>query len=186
MGSMPASEDHGAAAAASTPAQSGDSDRTDSVRAETADQLSIAVARLSKAMWVTRPRIPRAAPDLEPSHLPIIYRLATEPLRLSDLAAGIHSAPSTASRQVATLVDSGYVARTPDPQDGRAQLLELTERGQEVLEQIRRTRREWIRELLADWSEDDAQNLHATLVRFTDAVMDSEFFQHHTSSERPT
>src|SRR3954468_10046897 len=49
--------------------------------------------------------------------------------RLSDVAAGLKVAVPTGSRQVRQLEDLGLVARTADPVDGRAVLLEVTAAG---------------------------------------------------------
>jgi len=49
------------------------------------------------------------------------------PLRLSDLAEQGELDLSTISRQIRDLVAAGLIARIPDPADGRAALLSLTE-----------------------------------------------------------
>jgi len=59
------------------------------------------------------------------------------PLRLGDLAAAEGIAPSTLTRLVTALEDSGYVRRCADPSDARASTLAITQRGHEVLERIR-------------------------------------------------
>src|ERR1700690_395292 len=59
------------------------------------------------------------------------------PIRLGDLAAIEGIAPSTLTRLISALEDSGYVQRCADPTDARASTLAITSRGHEVLEQIR-------------------------------------------------
>lgn len=61
----------------------------------------------------------------------------TGPMRLGDLAAAEGIAPSTLTRLVTALEDSGYVQRTADPSDARASTLAITAHGQEALERIR-------------------------------------------------
>ncbi|MQY30598.1 MarR family winged helix-turn-helix transcriptional regulator [Nocardia aurantia] len=51
------------------------------------------------------------------------------PMRLSDLAAVEHVTAPTMSRIVSGLEKHGYVVRSADPGDGRAQLLTVTERA---------------------------------------------------------
>lgn len=51
------------------------------------------------------------------------------PMRLGDLAAAERVTAPTMSRIVAGLDRDGYVVRTPDPDDGRAQLLAPSEQG---------------------------------------------------------
>ena len=52
-------------------------------------------------------------------------------IRLSDLAAGVNMSLSHLSRVITRLEKQGWVARTPDPQDGRFTLGRLTEAGWE-------------------------------------------------------
>src|ERR1700760_1526656 len=66
------------------------------------------------------------------AHLLITKLAVAGPLRSSALAELLPADPSTVSRQVATLVKDGFVERRADPQDGRASLLVVTERGEQV------------------------------------------------------
>jgi DNA-binding MarR family transcriptional regulator len=50
-------------------------------------------------------------------------------LRLTDLAKGASIAPQSINELVDDLVAKGYVERRPDPIDGRAKRIHLTERG---------------------------------------------------------
>jgi DNA-binding MarR family transcriptional regulator len=59
------------------------------------------------------------------------------PMRLGDLAAAEGIAPSTLTRLVTALEESGYVRRDADPSDARASTLAITPRGNEMLERIR-------------------------------------------------
>jgi DNA-binding MarR family transcriptional regulator len=59
------------------------------------------------------------------------------PMRLGDLAAAEGIAPSTLTRLVTALEDSGYVRRCADPSDARASTLAITAHGQDALERIR-------------------------------------------------
>jgi DNA-binding MarR family transcriptional regulator len=70
------------------------------------------------------------------------------------------------SRQVSTLVDLGFVARGPDPDDRRAQALSLTDEGSDLLTAIRSDRDRWLTGLLADWSDDDVTAFSAHLRHF--------------------
>ena len=51
----------------------------------------------------------------------------------TELAARLRLPPTTISRYVAGLVDSGLAVRTPNPDDGRSYLLELTDDGRAVI-----------------------------------------------------
>jgi DNA-binding MarR family transcriptional regulator len=72
---------------------------------------------------------------------------------------------SVASRQIAVLERLGYVERRPDPQDGRASLLRLTEAGAAALAAARALRSEWALTALAAWDESEARLLAGLLDR---------------------
>ena len=59
-----------------------------------------------------------------------------QPVRIAGLAERLHVAPRSATDVVDALVDGGWVARTPDPGDGRASLLSLTPTGAELLSAV--------------------------------------------------
>ena len=95
-------------------------------------RLRVALARLSRRL-----RRHELA-GLTPTQLAALSTIGkTGPMRLGDLAAAEGIAPSTLTRLVTALEDSGYVRRDADPNDARASTLGITPRGQEVLERIR-------------------------------------------------
>jgi DNA-binding MarR family transcriptional regulator len=85
--------------------------------------------------------------------------------RCSALAARAGIDVSVASRQVAVLERSGHVRRRPDPVDGRASLLGLTDQGAEALAATRALRADWALGALHGWTEDDARTLTGLLDR---------------------
>lgn len=90
------------------------------------------------------------------------------PRRMTALAEAVLADPSTVSRQVAQLVDLGYVERQPDPEDGRASRLAVTECGLAHLEEGRRRRNEMFRRVLSDWTADDIELLVRLMERLND------------------
>lgn len=86
-------------------------------------------------------------------------------LRTSVLAARAGVDLSVASRQIAVLESGGYVERRPDPRDGRACLIHLTDAGADALAVTRARRAEWAAEALDGWTEDDARRLGELLER---------------------
>ncbi len=85
--------------------------------------------------------------------------------RCSALAARAGVDVSVASRQLAALERAGFVERRPDPQDGRASLMHLTDEGVRALAVTRALRARWAADALADWGEDDARLLSGLLER---------------------
>lgn len=97
----------------------------------------------------------------------ILGRLFDEgPLRLSALATVFGLDRSTITRQAQSLEHAGLVDRAPDPADGRACLLELTETGRVALERTRELRRTVVTDLLAGWSPADRATFAELLERF--------------------
>jgi DNA-binding MarR family transcriptional regulator len=92
------------------------------------------------------------------------------PSRLSTLAAVLCLDVSTVSRQVPVLERQGWVARERDPQDHRAQLLELTPLGRDVLTDVRRASHEALSHLLPDWTDAELKAFAGQLARFNDDV----------------
>jgi DNA-binding MarR family transcriptional regulator len=87
------------------------------------------------------------------------------PIRLSELADAVELDLSTVSRQMSDLVSKGLVTKVPDPHDGRASLLSLSDRGAAVLESVSEARRQVLAEVTADWSEEERTALAVGLVR---------------------
>lgn len=85
------------------------------------------------------------------------------PLRLADLAqVELVSAPSI-TRLVAELEAQSLVSRTPDPADGRAWLIQVTDAGLEAVLVARRVRQQIVAELLQPLSADEVTSIEAAL-----------------------
>jgi DNA-binding MarR family transcriptional regulator len=96
----------------------------------------------------------------------LLVRVSEEaPVRLSDIAGSVELDLSTISRQIRDLVAAGLIARTPDPADGRAALLSLTELGASVLEAVSESRRRELALAIADWSDEERNALATGLLR---------------------
>ena len=94
-----------------------------------------------------------------------------EPARLSDLAEAAGVEVSTASRQVARLLEQGYVQRTADPADARAALHELTAKGRDARDRLRATGTAFFASALADFTGEEQRMLADLLTRFVDGVL---------------
>lgn len=104
-------------------------------RAETA----VAAARMRVALTrLYRQLRAHSAVELSPSQLSALTQLEQcGPMRLGALADAEGTSPSTASRLVDVLAERGLVARTADPADRRASLIELCRPGLALLEEVR-------------------------------------------------
>lgn len=99
-------------------------------------------------------------PDMEPAAYGLLSVIRREgPIRLTDLAMNIGVGKPSVSRQIAFLESIGLVSKEADPQDGRAQSIQLTEKGEEKMRQVQDARRQVFRERLGSWPVRDLQEL---------------------------
>lgn len=90
------------------------------------------------------------------------YNGAMRPVELS-LALGMTA--TNMSKIVGRLVRAGLVVRVPAPDDDRGVLVALTDAGRRIGERIMATAEVNIRDMLADWSADDVDELRRMLAR---------------------
>ncbi|MFY9915826.1 MAG: MarR family transcriptional regulator [Nocardioidaceae bacterium] len=104
--------------------------------------------------------------EVDPSTFPLAKQLMChDGMRLSDLAAKVELDASTVSRQIKQLEDKGLVERTPDPDDGRASLIQLSNEGHRTMQAAFRRRFERIKTVLDPWSQRDKDLLQDLLTR---------------------
>ena len=95
-------------------------------------RLRVALARLARRLRK------HELAGLTPTQLAALATVERSgPMRLGDLAAAEGIAPSTLTRLVTALEESGYVRRNADPSDARASTLAITPRGHDTLERLR-------------------------------------------------
>jgi DNA-binding MarR family transcriptional regulator len=111
--------------------------------------------------------------DVDLSAYPVLIRLDEQgPMRIRRLAEELHVDPSTVSRQVKTLVETGLLSSTPDESDGRASVMALTKRGEAVLRKIRDARHAMLAELIQTWSVDEQEQLNRSLTMLAQSAWD--------------
>lgn len=110
-------------------------------------------------------------PDLQPSsYLMLGYIREHGPLRASAMCAVFDIDKGAISRQVQHLLDLGLVDRTPDPEDGRATLISISDDGARRLTDVADHRREWLDERLGDWTAEELHGFAETLGRYNAAL----------------
>lgn len=82
------------------------------------------------------------------------------------LADEFHLDISTVSRQAAALEQKGYVYRVPDPLDGRAYSLQITDLGKKELNEYKQARLVRFEELLKNWSDEEREIFGQLLKKF--------------------
>jgi len=83
--------------------------------------------------------------DLTPSQTAVLTRLWKEGASSASALAGAERVrPQSMATIVAALEQRGLIERTPDPEDGRRQVISLTETGRQRAKSDRQVREEWL------------------------------------------
>ncbi|MBN9100637.1 MULTISPECIES: MarR family transcriptional regulator [unclassified Pseudonocardia] len=131
----------------------------DTFDADDVARLRIALARVSRQL----DRHSRGG-SLSTTQASVLASTAKHgPVRISDLAEFEGINPTMLSRIVAKLEDAGLLRRRPDPDDGRAALVETTEAGLAQHRTLREERTRLLTDRLAAMPADRAAQLLAAL-----------------------
>jgi DNA-binding MarR family transcriptional regulator len=134
---------------------------------EAALELVVSLHRLLRTLRKARPD-----PRLQPTPL-IVLALLTEygPSRIGVIADRIPCSQPTVTAAVASLESAGLVRREPDPADGRAIRVVITESGSRTMSGVAHSEAEALAERLGSLPPQDAQKvleLGRLLRRLTD------------------
>ncbi|MFL6022325.1 MAG: MarR family winged helix-turn-helix transcriptional regulator [Marmoricola sp.] len=112
-------------------------------------------------------------PALNATAYPLLVTLNEfGPHRAADLADLFALDKGAVSRVVHQLVELGLIERTPDPKDGRASILQVTEKARAKMAELADRRREEFGERLADWEPESIVDLARGLAKFNSAISD--------------
>jgi DNA-binding MarR family transcriptional regulator len=103
--------------------------------------------------------------DITPAQGRIAARIGPRGTRLTDLAEQALVTKQTAGHLVDQLERAGYVRRVPDPTDKRARLVQIADRGQELVALARTVEHEVESEWTAYLGEETAGQLRTALER---------------------
>lgn len=93
---------------------------------------------------------------------------------MSDISERFEITPAAASQLVDKLVQSGLVQREEDPNDRRAKLLNLTEKGKELIRQGHEERYRWVDELARKLTAEERARISEALDIMTRAAQEME------------
>ncbi|MGH3532744.1 MAG: MarR family winged helix-turn-helix transcriptional regulator [Mycobacterium sp.] len=79
------------------------------------------------------PRAESGYGDIRDPHLQVFGNIRMGGIRLTELAARAQLSLAATSELVNDLAALGYLTRRPDPDDGRAKLIDLSDRGRRLL-----------------------------------------------------
>lgn len=98
----------------------------------------------------------------------VFVLLERGPMRSGALAEIVLADPSTVSRHVAQLVALGHLERRPDPADGRATVIAVTDAGRAAAGRMRERRNARLDQVVGDWDAADRKELVRLLTRLLD------------------
>jgi DNA-binding MarR family transcriptional regulator len=109
--------------------------------------------------------------DIREGHGCVFGHIDTEHgSRLTDLAESAGLTKQAVGEAASELERLGYVERVPDPEDGRAKIIRLTDRGHDAW----RTSRRLFDEIERDWAEQLGGDLVATMREAAERVLELE------------
>ncbi|GAB1332902.1 MarR family winged helix-turn-helix transcriptional regulator [Streptomyces sennicomposti] len=133
---------------------------------QTAEGVSESAARAAHDVRVVYSRLRRRLRetydrgDLTPSQTSVLSRLDKDgEASVSDLAAAEGVRHQSVASIVGVLAERGLVARRPDPEDGRRQLVYVTDSGHTFLEDRRRAGEGWLARALEDRCTEEERRL---------------------------
>lgn len=136
---------------------------------------------LARARWAFEAQFERRIrdrgfADFHQSDIDVIGRLPSDRgARLTELAARAPTSKQAVSKLVHGLEARGYVARHPDPEDGRAQRIVLSDRGRALLEAAV----EVVAEIEAEWAAvlgaPELEQIRRALLRAADAIAGDDY-----------
>jgi DNA-binding MarR family transcriptional regulator len=111
----------------------------------------------------------RGYDDLGRSDGYVFRALAEASLTTSALAARLDVSKQAAGQIVEDMTRRGYLTSRPDPDDGRARLLELTQRGRGALAAARSFHRRYEQRLARELGHDEVATLRRVLIEMAPA-----------------
>jgi DNA-binding MarR family transcriptional regulator len=104
---------------------------------------------------------------------------------MSRISEGYDITPAAASQLVDKLVQSGLIQRVEDPNDRRAKLLNLTDKGKELIQRGMEERYRWVSELTDKLTAKEQEQISEALDIMTEAARDLEAEPIQYSAQHP-
>lgn len=128
---------------------------------------------LGRIRRVIGERAHRLHPELQSGSYLILGHIAEHgPIRATAIGEAFSIDKGSVSRHVQQLIDLDLISRAPDPQDGRALLLSVTDHGTEQLARVAAERREVLSDKMADWSDGEIEDFVRRLARYNAMLSD--------------
>lgn len=138
----------------------------------TSGRLDRLEAQLATLYAVLKQRARLRAADFSPALQPAAFQTLAVVLQLGPanpklLAEVLGFDRSVLSRQLHQLLQLGLVQRRPDPLDGRAAVISITDDARERLQRVTSEARDSFRDRLAGWRDDELDELARLLAKLS-------------------
>jgi DNA-binding MarR family transcriptional regulator len=138
--------------------------------ATTAREVKVVVSRLRRRIQALA-----LTDDLSGSQAAVLSRLHKEGPSSSSVLAGAESVSHQAIGTILTVLQArGFIQRTPDPTDGRRQLIALTAAGSARVENTTSEREEWLARALQDRLTEDERRAVRHAMTLLDRIAESD------------
>ena len=101
-------------------------------------------------------------------HVFLLALARNDGIRQEELSQRLKIDKATTARAVKKLMEAGIVERVPDENDGRAFCLYITEKGRQLLPEIRRISQKWTGLLLRNFEEQEHAEVFRILQRLSE------------------
>jgi DNA-binding MarR family transcriptional regulator len=132
-------------------------------------QLLVNLLRLFRAELAGRGEGAAEVEGVRPAHLQVFGSIKADGSRLTDLARSADLSLSSTAELVDDLEALGYLERRPDPSDGRAKLVSLTDRGWTAM----RSGRAVIAGIETDWAGRIGEKRYSDLAAALQDLLDA-------------
>lgn len=133
-------------------------------------QLLFKCARLLNERALDRVRAEHGLSGIRTSHTALFPHLELDGIRLTELARRMGVSKQAASQLVDEMVEMGALRRIPDPEDGRAKRIVLTDDGKRGLMAGLGVLMDLEREIAGQVGEEVVRDLHAGLTAVLDVL----------------
>ncbi|MGK9147517.1 MarR family winged helix-turn-helix transcriptional regulator [Plantibacter flavus] len=132
------------------------------------EQFSLLINRIRNGI---RERAERISPGLQPAGYKLLSMVTRSgSIRAGALAEMLATDKSAVSRLIHQLEGLGLLARTPDPEDGRASLVIATPEGIRRMESTRASDQALLYQQLAAWDEHEVRRLAELLAKLNESL----------------
>lgn len=108
--------------------------------------------------------------DLRPAHFSVFQHLPEDGTRLTRLAEDAQMTKQSMGELVRYLEAAGYLKRVPDPDDGRARIIQRTDAGWDVEKIARRSIRDQVQEWGSRLGPERFDQCRSTLSELADLI----------------